>query len=183
VKFFSNGILWEPACETNFNCDPDQFCFKGFLAQYLALTTQLAPYTAAGIIPILESTATAAASFCNQGINGTQCTMWWTTTDGPPTLGVGQQMSALNVFNSNMFKFMDVGVDSSQSGGTSQGNPDAGAPASDQLLTYYSYFRLRRIWLTCFRIPPATTGDKALAGILTALFSVGGVGFAAWLAM
>lgn len=139
VKFFSNGILWEPACETNFNCDIDQFCFKGFLAQYLALTSQLAPYTAAGIIPLLESSATAAAKFCNQGNNGTECTMWWTTTQGPVTLGVGQQMSALNVFNSNMFKFMGATVDSSVSGGTSQGNPNAGAPSSDQLLVYYFY--------------------------------------------
>lgn len=33
------------------------------------------------------------------------------------------------------------------------------------------------------RITPATTGDKALAAILTTLFSVGGFGFAAWLAL
>jgi hypothetical protein len=34
-----------------------------------------------------------------------------------------------------------------------------------------------------FRITPATTGDKVLAGVLTSLFSVGSVGFAAWLAI
>ena len=39
------------------------------------------------------------------------------------------------------------------------------------------------IWDTNYSITPATTGDKALAGILTTLFSVSGFGFAAWLAI
>jgi mannan endo-1,6-alpha-mannosidase len=105
----------------------------------MALTAQLAPYTASGIFPLLESTATAAASFCNQGTNGTQCTMWWAQPNGgPATLGVGQQMSALNVFNSNMVKFMTTGVITAESGGTSQGNPDAGASSSQQLPSYIS---------------------------------------------
>src|SRR5438045_9484752 len=30
-RFFEAGVLWEPACETNLNCDKDQFCLKGFL--------------------------------------------------------------------------------------------------------------------------------------------------------
>ena len=116
----------------------DQFCFKGFLAQYMATTTQLASYTAGIIYPLLATTATAAASFCDQGTNNTQCTMWWTTTSGPLTLGVGQQMSALNVFNANMMKFMkNSSVTTANSGGTSQGNPDAGSTSSDQLTTYH----------------------------------------------
>src|SRR5204862_6295244 len=105
-KFFEKGVIWEPACETNFNCDKDQFCFKGFLVQYMATTTQLAPYTAGTVFPLLATSASAAARFCNQGTNNTQCTMWWTTNDGPLTIGVGQQMSALNVFNANMMKFV-----------------------------------------------------------------------------
>jgi hypothetical protein len=34
-----------------------------------------------------------------------------------------------------------------------------------------------------FRITPATTGDRVLAGVLTTVFSIGGVGFAAWLSI
>lgn len=66
--------------------------------------------------------------------------MWWTAAgaSGPVSLGVGQQMSALNVFNANMMQFMAKSVSTAQDGGTSQGNPDAGTPSSDQLVTYAS---------------------------------------------
>jgi mannan endo-1,6-alpha-mannosidase len=140
TKFFDNGIIWEPACETNFNCDNDQFCFKGFLAQYMALATQLAPFTTAAVEPLLASSATAAAQYCDTGANGTMCTMWWTGAVGPATVGVGQQMSALNVFNANMVKFMDISVDTGNNGGTSEGNPNAGTPTSDQIEPYLPFF-------------------------------------------
>ena len=45
-------------------------------------------------------------------------------------------MSALNVFNANLLKFMDVSVVTSNSGGTSQGNPNAGADPTDQIPMY-----------------------------------------------
>jgi hypothetical protein len=35
----------------------------------------------------------------------------------------------------------------------------------------------------CFRITPATTGDRVLAGVLTTVFSIGSVGFGAWLSI
>jgi mannan endo-1,6-alpha-mannosidase len=145
VKFFQNGVIWEPACETNFNCDNDQFCFKGFLAQYMALATQLAPFSSAQIQPLLESSAKAAAQYCDIGTNLSMCIMWWTGADGPVTTGVGQQMSALNVFNANMVKFTEIGsgngtsgggLSTSSTGGTSQGNPNAGSATSDQIDTY-----------------------------------------------
>jgi len=107
----------------------------------MALATQLAPYTTSQIRPLLASTATTAASFCNQGANNTQCTMWWTNPSGPATIGVGQQMSALNVFNANMVQFMTnagASISTSSTGGTSQGNPDAGVQNSDQLVAYES---------------------------------------------
>ena len=105
----------------------------------MATTTQLASFTSGIINPLLASTAKAAASFCNQGTNNTQCTMWWTTTAGPLTIGVGQQMSALNVFNANMIKFMSSSsVTTSSTGGTSQGDPGAGSSSSDQLTTYHN---------------------------------------------
>ena len=105
----------------------------------MATTTQLASFTAGKIFPLLATTATAAANFCNQGTNNTQCTIWWTTTSGPATIGVGQQMSALNVFNANMLKFMQSSsVTTANSGGTSQGNPNAGSSSSNQLTTYHN---------------------------------------------
>jgi len=63
--------------------------------------------------------------------------MWWTGADGPATLGVGQQMSALNVFNANMMKFMTSIPNTASTGGTSVGNPNAGNTNSDQLVRYF----------------------------------------------
>jgi mannan endo-1,6-alpha-mannosidase len=105
----------------------------------MATATQLASFTANTVYSLLASTATAAAAHCNQGTNDTQCTMWWTPqgASGPATLGVGQQMSALNVFNANLMKFMSSSsVGSATDGGTSQGNPDAGSPSSDDVTAY-----------------------------------------------
>jgi mannan endo-1,6-alpha-mannosidase len=140
-KFFTNGIINEPACESTFNCDIDQMNFKGFLAQYLALVSRMAPYTAPTIQPLLASSALAAASHCNAGTNGSMCTMFWTTTTGPQTLGVGQQMSALNVFNANLLKFVGAAAEvaTGNSGGTSVGDPNAGNSNSDQVYTYVSF--------------------------------------------
>jgi hypothetical protein len=95
-------------------------------------------------------------------------------------------MSALNVFNANMMKFTAITPTTAGNGGTSVGNPDAGNSNSNQLTPYpptplantYPGF----LDVDC-RITPATTGDKALAGILTAISCVGGFGFAAWLAI
>jgi len=94
--------------------------------------------------------------------------MFWTSDSAPVTYGVGQQMSALNVFNANMLKFTtDAKVLTSNTGGNSTGNVDAGSPTSDQMNL----------------ISPPTTGDRVLAGVLTSLVSVGGIGFACWLAI
>jgi mannan endo-1,6-alpha-mannosidase len=103
----------------------------------MATATQLAPYTAGTIYPLLATTASTVGGFCNQGVNNSECTMWWTTTAGPATTGVGQQMSALNVFNANIMKFMtSSAVATANSGGTSAGNPDAGSTTSDQSIMY-----------------------------------------------
>ena len=102
----------------------------------MATAAQLASYTSGQIFPLLASTAKAAASFCNQGADGKQCTMWWATTGGPLTIGVGQQMSALNVFNSNLMQFASNSIATSDNGGTSKGDPSAGTNPTDRLKPY-----------------------------------------------
>lgn len=89
-------------------------------------------------------------------------------------------MSALNVFNANLMKFVtsSAQVVTSSSGGTSQGNPNAGNSNSDSVYSYPYYYGCAD-----YRITPATTGGRILAGVLTSLVSVGGIGFAAWLAI
>jgi mannan endo-1,6-alpha-mannosidase len=102
----------------------------------MALATLLAPYTADEIFPLLASTAIAAGQHCTWGANSTMCSGYWTQTPTPSeyVAAVGPQMSALNVFNANMLNpsFMAAGlgnttVVTNTTGGTSQGNPDAGS--------------------------------------------------------
>ena len=156
--------------------------FKGFLAQYMALTTRMAPYTTDQVNALLATTATAAADHCDTGTNNTMCTMWWTSTTAPVSLGVGQQMSALNVFNANLLKFVTNSAQlvTSDSGGTSQGNPNAGNTDSNAIIDPYLP---RYDFMLMGRITPPTTGDRILAAVLTTLVSVGSFGFAAWLAI
>lgn len=85
-------------------CDTDQKSFKAYLSRWMAITSQMAPWTYDIIHPLLVSSATAAAAQCDGAVGlwgaatGTTCGLEWYnngTNDG--TNGVGQQMSALEV--------------------------------------------------------------------------------------
>ena len=116
----------------------------------------------------LRGSAIAAAKQCTGGERGITCGTRWYEDGWDGTYGVGQQMNALEVFQSNLEDL------SNATGGTSRGNPAAGTgpdggsgggggggPNS---------------------IQPITTGDRAGAGILTAMvvvFVLGGAWYVA----
>jgi mannan endo-1,6-alpha-mannosidase len=123
----------------------------------------MAPYTAAQIYPLLASSAVAAGATC-QGVGaGMICSMQWTlgTYDGRAR-GVGEQLSLFNVINSNLVKFVAPPL-TNQTGGTSQGDPNAGTTSPTIPGT----------------VAPATTGDEAFAGILTGTTCIL-IGLIAW---
>ena len=75
----------------------------------------------------LQASAMAAAQQCSGGSTGTMCGQKW--TDGEAwdgTSGIGQQMSALEVIQSNLIKNNTPPV-TAVTGGTSKGNPAAGS--------------------------------------------------------
>jgi mannan endo-1,6-alpha-mannosidase len=111
----------------------------------------MAPYTAQEIYPLLATSAIAAGATCSGVGAGMTCSMQWTlgTYDGRAR-GVGEQLSLFNVINSNLVKFVGPPVTHS-TGGTSTGNPNAGTTGNPVVGV----------------VVPATTGDKALAGVLT----------------
>lgn len=143
---------YEVACEPNGNCNVDQLSFKAYLSRWMAATTKVAPWTSDQILPLLASSAQAAAQSCSGGADGTVCGTRWTQPGYDGTFGVGQQMSALEVIQSNLIKKVSGPV-SNSTGGTSKGNPSAGTGT------------------TVHVEPPhaITTGDKAGAGVLTAV--------------
>jgi mannan endo-1,6-alpha-mannosidase len=163
--FFQNGIMYEVACETNNKCDTDQLSFKAYLSRWMAATTKVAPWTYDTIISLLGTSATAAAEQCDGGANGRMCGLKWTnnaTWDG--TQGVGQEMSALEVIQSNLIQQVKVPF-TNTTGGTSVGNPNAGS----QSVTNPD------------ENTPVTMGDRVGAGFLTTGVIAGVIGGAWWI--
>jgi len=95
--FFQNNVMFEMMCENAGNCDVDQQSFKAYLSRWLTATAFLLPSTRKTINPLLSGSAMAAASSCSG--NNNMCGTKWTMGKFDGTTGVGQQMSALDVFN------------------------------------------------------------------------------------
>lgn len=143
-------------CETGGQgCNIDQRSFKTYFSNYLAATAILAPFTHDEIMPKLASSASAAVKTCTAGNSGTQCGMKWTTGQNDGSLGVGEQMSVLEVVQSNLVDLAPSWVSAVAGTGTSKGDFNAGGGAKDDPSTMAT--------------KPATTGDRVGAGILTAL--------------
>ncbi|CAI6099721.1 unnamed protein product [Clonostachys chloroleuca] len=92
-KFFPSGIAYEPACETVDTCSVDQVTFKGIAIRWLAAVSQLAPFTADKILPVLKTSAEAAAKSCTSS----SCSFSWNDTNvkGPKSSGIGERLNAL----------------------------------------------------------------------------------------
>ena len=152
------SIMAEVACEfpTPQTCDTDEPSFKAYLSRWLAVTTQLAPYTEQFIMPRLYASATAAAAICN-GQGGTMCGRRWYQTIWDGNFGVGEQMSVMSVIQNLLISKVAAPVTAAK-GGTSIGDPSAGG-AGDTADPTTSETLGRTV----------TTADKAGAGILTAL--------------
>ncbi|KAJ5094647.1 Six-hairpin glycosidase [Penicillium angulare] len=164
--FFKNNVMVERACESVNTCMVDQRSFKGYLARWMAATTQLAPFTFDEIMPKLKASASAAAKSCSGGSDGTTCGLKWTEQKWDTTKDFGQQMAALEVIQATLITKVAAPV-TSDNGGTSKGDPSAGgkpeAPPPSSLTS------------------PITTADRAGAGILTAMMMVTLGGSAGWL--
>lgn len=146
--FFVKGVAYEPACEGGV-CTADMLTYKGFLHRWMAYTAQLVPSTSERIMPLLMSSTKAAVAQCTGGANGRQCGFHWTSGKFDGLLGVGQQMNVLAALSSLLIMDAPAAVTNS-TGGTSAGDPNAGA--NRQMFNEEK---------------PITTGDRAGAGILT----------------
>jgi mannan endo-1,6-alpha-mannosidase len=164
--FLQNNVLYEVACEPGGNCNVDQRSFKAYLARWMAATCVRAPFTYALLKPILEASATAAAAACTGGTTGTACGLKWTTGSFDGSLGVGEQMSALEVIQSNLIT-ITAGPVTQVSGGTSEGDPSAGTTSD--------------IGPSDLTKETVTNRDRAGAAILTVLLVFVMVGGAWWI--
>jgi mannan endo-1,6-alpha-mannosidase len=145
--------------------------FKAYLTRWMAAATKQAPFIYERVKPVLEKSATAAALQCSGSPadhpNGRMCGLSWSagaTWDG--TSGVGQQMAAMEVIQSNLIQQSKAPV-TVNTGGSSKGDPNAG----DGDMT------------TPGGVKPITTADRAGAGILTALVAAIVLSGLAWVSM
>lgn len=125
----------------------------------------MADFTRDYIKAKLQASAQAAAKSCSGTVTGTAnvCGLSWRKAayDGAPygiaLGGLGEQMAAMEVFQNNLLFFGGNGTTgpvTQNNGGTSQGNPNAGA-VSDKPIDLGT------------ADDPATTAGRAGAAILT----------------
>jgi mannan endo-1,6-alpha-mannosidase len=156
-SYFPDGIM-KDICEQYDKCNTDEHSFKAYLSRWMGHSTQMAPFTYDKSIALLKSSAKAAAAQCTGGSSGTTCGLKWYlngTWDGSD--GVGQQMAALEVFQSTMIQHVAVPLTNS-TGGTSISDPTAGHNSSAVLPAQ--------------RITPPTKREKAGAWVLTAFIAI-----------
>jgi mannan endo-1,6-alpha-mannosidase len=125
------------------------------------------PFTYDAVRVKLRASAAAAAKTCTGGDKGTSCGLKWTDQKWDGSKGVGEQMSVMEVLQSNLISNVAPPVTNS-SGGTSKGDGSAGtrSPSSK---------------LPSVLTDPITTADRAGAGILTGLMFIAIVGSTGWM--
>jgi mannan endo-1,6-alpha-mannosidase len=164
--FFNNQVMYEVACEPNGMCNIDQRSFKAYLARWMAATMVRAPFTRELLLPLLQTSAKAAAQSCTGGSDGQQCGLQWTTGAFDGSTGVGEQMSAMEVIQSNLWDQVPGPV-TAESGGISVGDPSAGTGGDQSPIG--------------FNPDDISTGDRVGAGILTTMVLIGVIGGAWWM--
>lgn len=147
-------------------CTTDMLSFKGYVARWMATITQIAPYTADKILPVLQTSATAGVNQCTGGTDGKTCGFGWASGAFDGSVGAGQTMNVLGAVSSLLIGQSKSPV-TNATGGTSGGNYNAGQD-SDSFTT---------------TLTPITTGDKAGAGILTALILASAAGTFGWMSI
>jgi mannan endo-1,6-alpha-mannosidase len=166
--FFHNQIVYEAACAPLTGvckCDTDMLCFKGILMRFLGLVMLMAPdYFQAEIWPYVETSAQAAAASCSGGTDGHTCGFTWFNYTWDGTWGLGQQIDALDTFNTLLINTMP-GPYTQQDLGLNETYGDAGLNTTD---TYATALILG-------------TKDKVGAGILTAAVVLTLMGSTWWL--
>lgn len=165
VFFMNDSIMYEAACQPSKSCNQDQRSFKAYFARFLGLTRIMAPQTEGIIYQWMVDSANAAAWSCNGGSDGHTCGLNWGNKGWDGFYGLGEQMSALEVMV-NLQVLNKTAPYTAAEGGSSIGNPAAGYAVT----TYAQPLTLN-------------SGDRAGAGIITAVIGVSLVALGIWLVL
>jgi mannan endo-1,6-alpha-mannosidase len=170
-RFFFDDVIFEWQCEAEpGHCSADMLMFKGFVIRWLGQVSQLAPWTAEKILPILRTTTEAAVRQCTGGATGRVCGFYWTTgafVDPAVDLtsGAGEALNVLSAVSTLLVADAE-GPASAENGGISEGDVNAGP--KDGLSEAPDH-------------APITSADRAGAIILTILIVSGAIGTFVWM--
>lgn len=180
VWFLNETVIFEPACEPYGTCavkELNMLSFKGYMLRFLTATTQVAPWTYDPITKIISDAASAAVKKCTakvgtqfwgliyRGVEDAGCLFDWVPESlDRRQVDVGSHMDALSAVMYNLVRRVKPPA-TSDNRGTSTGDPNAGIENDGEKLPQFR---------------PITTGDKAGAGILTAIVVSGIVASSLW---
>ncbi|KAI4860474.1 glycoside hydrolase family 76 protein [Hypoxylon rubiginosum] len=162
--FFHDNVAYEIACEQQMTCTTDMLSFKGYVHRWMTTMTQIAPFTKDKVIPLLQQSAQAAVNQCTGPPDGKTCGFQWSSGTFDDSVGAGQTMNVLGAVSSLLVDQAKPPV-TNATGGTSAGNFNAGSDSDSFTNTP----------------TPITTGDRAGAGILTALVLGCALGTFTWM--
>lgn len=164
-KYGGGNVFVEITCEPRDMCDNNQKLFKGFVSMWMAMTTLFDKSTKDKINGKLESSAAAAAKQCSG--EGGACGLKWYDSKFTGKTGLEEEMTALALFSSLLVKDEEKGPVTSETGGKSESNPDAGTGSESKPPASVT--------------DPITTGDKVGASFLTLFFIIGWGALMAWM--
>ncbi|KAL9943340.1 hypothetical protein D7B24_005142 [Verticillium nonalfalfae] len=164
--FFPNNIAYEVACEKKMSCTTDMLSFKGYVARWLSTMTQVAPFTADTILPVLRNSAEKAIAQCTGGTDGRTCGFQWYSGQYDGKTGAGQTMNVMSAVSSLLIGRAKAPLTNS-TGGTSKGDFNAGADSQD-IMDHHK---------------PIKMGDRAGAGILTFMVLATALSTWAWMSV
>ncbi|SPO02524.1 related to DFG5 protein [Cephalotrichum gorgonifer] len=129
VFFRDDGVAYEASCEPQNTCTTDMYSFKGFLHRWLAQASQVAPFIADKVTPILRSSTEAAIKQCTGGDSGRECGFSWSSGKFDGNTGAGQEMNVLAAVSSLLAP--GKGGPSTEDSSAGTGNGDGTGNGSD----------------------------------------------------
>lgn len=91
----STDVMYERACEPYGTCSTDMESFKGYLSRFMYASAVMVPSIATQVASYMGASAAAAGQACSGGSNSTTCGQKWYTNAFDGSVGLGQEMSAL----------------------------------------------------------------------------------------
>lgn len=133
-------MAYEVSCEGQENCPKDTLFMKGYVHRWLSSATQVAPFLADKLLPVLQTSAEAAAKQCEDSDDGTvsqRCGFYWSNgtfvdpAGAGGTSGVGEGLSVFAAVSSLLVTGAAAPGTAATSGdaGNSSGTGEGGSPS------------------------------------------------------